>query len=114
MKALSVRQPFASQIASGEKTVELRSWSTKFRGPLLIVASARPGPDKDLRRGGTVCVVDVVDVVEATRQHFADACCPLERGEQPTGYAWLLSKPRHVTFLAVKGKLGLYNFDGDL
>ena len=39
MKALSVQQPYASLIAHGEKTVEIRSWRTQYRGDLLIVAS---------------------------------------------------------------------------
>lgn len=36
MKTLTVRQPFASGIAWGEKTIEHRSWSAGHRGPLLI------------------------------------------------------------------------------
>ncbi|MFN6025464.1 MAG: ASCH domain-containing protein, partial [Planctomyces sp.] len=39
MKALSIRQPFASLIAAGKKTVELRTWYTHYRGPLLICAA---------------------------------------------------------------------------
>jgi hypothetical protein len=40
--ALSVKQPWASMITAGRKTIEVRSWSTHYRGPLLIVASKRP------------------------------------------------------------------------
>ena len=36
MKCLSVSQPFADLIISGKKTIELRNWSTKFRGEFLI------------------------------------------------------------------------------
>lgn len=39
MKALSVRQPFASQIVIGEKTIEWRSKPFNWRGPLVICAS---------------------------------------------------------------------------
>lgn len=39
MKALSVRQPFASQIVIGEKTTEWRSKPFNWRGPLVICAS---------------------------------------------------------------------------
>ena len=42
MKALTVRQPHAQLILLGEKTLELRSWRTHYRGPLLICAGARP------------------------------------------------------------------------
>jgi hypothetical protein len=38
MKALTVRQPHAQLIALGVKTIETRSWATKYRGPLLIHA----------------------------------------------------------------------------
>lgn len=38
MKALTISQPFASLIASGEKWVENRTWETKYRGPLAIHA----------------------------------------------------------------------------
>ncbi|MEP6911795.1 MAG: ASCH domain-containing protein [bacterium] len=38
-KALSVRQPWASLIVSGLKTIEIRSWPTSYRGPLYIPAA---------------------------------------------------------------------------
>lgn len=38
MKALTIRQPWASLIAEGVKTIETRSWSTKYRGPIAIHA----------------------------------------------------------------------------
>jgi hypothetical protein len=41
MKALSLLQPWASLVAIREKRIETRSWSTHYRGPLAIHASAR-------------------------------------------------------------------------
>lgn len=38
MKALTIRQPWASLVALGVKTIETRSWSTSYRGPLAIHA----------------------------------------------------------------------------
>ena len=38
MKAITISQPYASLIASGEKWVENRTWPTKYRGPLAIHA----------------------------------------------------------------------------
>jgi len=38
MKALTISQPWASLIASGEKFVENRTWRTNYRGPLAIHA----------------------------------------------------------------------------
>ncbi|MBW6451440.1 MAG: ASCH domain-containing protein [DPANN group archaeon] len=39
MKALSIRQPWVELILSCKKTIELRTWNTKFRGRFLIHAS---------------------------------------------------------------------------
>lgn len=39
MKAISIRQPWADAIIWHGKDVENRSWSTQFRGPVLIHAS---------------------------------------------------------------------------
>lgn len=38
MRALTLHQPWASLVALGVKTIETRSWSTKYRGPLAIHA----------------------------------------------------------------------------
>lgn len=39
MKALSTKQPWANLIAGGEKCIEIRTWTTKYIGPLAIHAS---------------------------------------------------------------------------
>ena len=38
MKTLTLKQPWATVIASGIKHYEFRSWKTSYRGPLLIHA----------------------------------------------------------------------------
>lgn len=38
MKAITIKQPWATLIALGEKQFETRSWKTKYRGPLAIHA----------------------------------------------------------------------------
>lgn len=45
MKALSIKQPYASAIADGTKTREYRTWQIAYRGPLAIVASKSPVVD---------------------------------------------------------------------
>jgi activating signal cointegrator 1 len=40
MKVLSLLQPWATLAVIGAKRIETRSWNTKYRGPLLIHASA--------------------------------------------------------------------------
>ena len=39
VKALTMTQPWASLVAIGENTIETRSWSTRYRGPLAIHAA---------------------------------------------------------------------------
>ncbi len=42
MKALSIKQPWASLIAHGIKDIENRTWATKYRGTIYIHASSKP------------------------------------------------------------------------
>ena len=39
MKALTIKQPWASLIMQGIKKYEFRSWQTKYRGDILIHSS---------------------------------------------------------------------------
>lgn len=41
MKTLTLKQPWASLVALGEKRIETRSWRVSYRGPLAIHSSAR-------------------------------------------------------------------------
>jgi len=45
MKALSIKQPWAELILRGRKTIELRSWNTRYRGYFLIHASKKVDMD---------------------------------------------------------------------
>ena len=40
MKVISLLQPWATLVVIGAKKIETRSWNTKYRGPILIHASA--------------------------------------------------------------------------
>lgn len=107
-RVLTVRQPHASRIENGTKTVELRKRSTPYRGPVLILAGAQPWRgmkvDKTFPRGVALCVVDLVDCRPATPsdETAAGGVAP------PEGwFAWELRNPRPVTRVPVKGGLGL-------
>lgn len=83
--ALSVKQPWAALLAAGVKTVEVRTWPTPRRGPVLIHASRVPDPRPEAwawvttpglkaaaaRTGGVVGAADLVDcLVYPTRDRF--------------------------------------------
>ena len=121
MRALAVRQPWASLIAEGAKPVEWRSWSTPHRGPLLICASSSWAPGRGSEweipegfearfpRGVAVCVVDLTDVAPFRPEHLEAA--GLDALPDPTGFAWLLRDPRPVTPVPVRGRLHLFEVD---
>ena len=60
MKAISIKNPFATQILRGTKNIEYRTWDTKHRGDLLICSSANPQVPGMLS-GCALCVVELVD-----------------------------------------------------
>ena len=65
MKVLTIRQPYASLILSGRKTIEFRSWPAKYRGPLAIHAGK--GIDKaECRPKRQVASTNCEDFVFAT------------------------------------------------
>ncbi len=47
MRAITIHQPWASLVAIGAKTIETRSWSTKYRGPVAIHAAKKAVPVDD-------------------------------------------------------------------
>ena len=112
MKTLAIRQPWATYIAEGSKTIEVRSWRTDYRGPLLIVASGKPlqladdaGQIVTLPTQVQVCTVDLIDCRPFLRTDLAAACLD----EYDTGlWGWHLANPRHVRPVPHKGKLSLY------
>lgn len=103
MKCLTVRQPWAAAIIAGLKTVEYRSWATRYRGPLLIHAAAVRARPADLAEYSTIdaarlvysAILGVVDVVDMEE----DAC----------GFGWLLENPRPLAVpVACRGALSLW------
>ena len=125
MKTLSVQQPWATFIARGWKVIEVRTWRTGYRGPLLIAASKggnlpasvthieEEGEQIALPRGVALCVVDLL---ECRRLTLADAKpANLEPEDLPAdGWAWLLGNPRAVDPVPIKGRLSLYDTPHEL
>ena len=71
MKCLSVSQPYADLIISSKKTIELRTWNTKFRGEFLVHAPIKIKEDvckrlsidkSNLMTGVIIGKVEIYDV----------------------------------------------------
>ena len=125
MNALCVRQPWAELIARGVKDLEIRTWRTDYRGPLLIVASSqidsygragmalRSLRDRDCPTSTAVAVVQLTRIetiramVKETGRTDVNrrACC----APYPDEYAWILSDVRRVAPVHVRGKLRIFD-----
>jgi ASCH domain len=112
MKALTVRQPWASLLIAGVKDVENRTWSTGHRGRLAIHAG-RPERQAfadeawtlarklrlDTPSGVVLGTVKVLDVVSDSRSDWAS----------PGHYHWVVgdakpyARPKRAT-----GRLGIW------
>jgi len=109
MKAISVRQPWASMIAQGSKTIETRTWSTNYRGDLLIVSSKKP-IFPGLPSGKGLCVVRLFDCRPMTADDESEARCSCYEG----AWAWCLDYRRRIVPFAVKGALSFYEVADNL
>lgn len=110
MKALSIDAEYAMKIFQGEKKVEWRSWTTDYRGDLLICATAEK--KVGCISGHAYFVVELKDVVPFTKKHLKAAA--MYEVPEPAGYAWLLGEPEAIYPIPVKGQLGLFNVDDSL
>jgi hypothetical protein len=107
---LSVQQPYASFIAQGLKTIEIRKWSTKYRGPIMICSTAFDfdlGNDKYLPGGCALGLVDLVDV-RPLRIEDCEAAVLDEKDFVKDLYAWVLANPRQIQPIPTKGQQRLY------
>jgi hypothetical protein len=119
IRGLTIRQPWAELILRGRKPYELRSWETRYRGPLLIHAGANVerqnalamglNPD-NLISGAYVGIVWLTEV----RPHSRKDARLLKKnragfGWFPGNFSWVLRKPRRIPPIKAKGKLGLIN-----
>ena len=143
MKALTLWQPWATLMALGAKTIETRSWSTRYRGLLAIHAAKRFGQDerrlcmeqpfadvlvtggiatlRDIPLGVLVAVVELVEVVPTEGQLIASGGDwpqdpELAFGDYALGrYAWKTRRLRRLDPpIPWRGAQGLFNLPNDL
>lgn len=122
--ALSVRQPWAHLIMTGRKSIEIRKWSSSYRGPLWIHAS-RTLDDTvmeqfgfpSLYTGGLLGQVDLVDILPLNPKRWeawrARHCVP---GPMPfQALAFMLENPRQlVDPITMPGRLKFFKLPNDI
>jgi hypothetical protein len=118
VRALSIRQPWVELILRGVKSIELRKWTTDYRGPLWLHASMKMDSvpslvlgDAPLFLGGYVGYAELRTILTIDPRRWEgwrmDHCDP---GAFAPGYfGWVLSEiVRFREPLPAPGKLGLF------
>lgn len=125
MKVLSIKEPFASLIATGQKKIETRSWKTKYRGEIYIHASITPGKQDERRKnlmklidpkpGYIICKCNLKDCIYMDEDFLRDIKANKNEylyGHYEVGrYAWILENVEIIEPIFAKGKLGLWNYE---
>ena len=124
MKALTIKQPWASLIVNKYKLYEFRSWKTNYRGKILIHAGL--STDKkyinllsdynlDYINGAIIGEADIVDciLVDEKFSKNLNSLNKLVYHHDYTGlYAWQLDNIKlYKEPFYIKGKLGLWNYE---
>jgi hypothetical protein len=135
MKALSIKQPWASLIAHGIKDIENRTWKTHFRGRIYIHVSAKTAGDfmrlltnKQLNKvvwdlenyktfetyfeySAIIGEVDIIDCVVNHDSIWAEKTDLFADIYFKPTYNWVLANPvlYEKSILNVKGKLSFWD-----
>ena len=125
MKALTIKEPWASLIINGYKEYEFRSWKTNYRGKILIHAGMSIDKDMisrfkdyDLKYmcGCIIGEADLVDCILVDKK-FNDELRKIdpivyEKSNHIETYAWKLENiKKYKNVVYTKGKLGLWNYE---
>lgn len=108
--ALSVNQPYASEIGSGLKKIEVRSKPIKFRGTILICSTKQP-LIHNLEAGATIAFVEIYDckpISTFTLKDWIETRIP-ENERPKKGFGWFLKNPERVIEFPVTGQQGIFN-----
>ena len=127
MKALTIRQPWATLIMQGVKRYEFRSWKTNFRGEVLIHAGKgidkeaverlkKYLPEGELPLGKILGKVNITDCVPMSEE-FASMLSKENNDIYTThsfsrNYGFKLEDDEVFdTPIDAKGQLGFWNFE---
>lgn len=127
MKAITIKQPFASLIAAGLKEYEFRTWKTKYRGEILIHAGK--GVDKKAMKKfkhlnleypsgciiAKVTLSDCIKVDDELRKELsernAEIYSSIIKHTEWEGYGFKLENIVKTEPMPAKGKLSIWEFE---
>lgn len=127
MKAITIKQPFASLIEAGIKEYEFRTWKTNYRGEIFIHAGM--GVDKKAMSkfegygleypGGCIVakavLTDCIRVDDEFRELLdkknPDVYHSIVKHKEWEGYAFKLENVERVEQIPAKGKLSIWEYE---
>lgn len=126
MKALTIKEPWATLIIEGYKKYEFRSWKTNYRGKILIHSGLTLEKDMkerfkeynlDYKCGYIIGEAEIVDciLVDKELNEKLRNINPLvyARSNHVETYGWKLENiKKYNNPIPCKGKLGLWNYGG--
>ena len=125
MKALTIKEPWATLIIDGYKKYEFRSWKTNYRGKILIHAGVseekamlKKFKDYNLNcsKGMIIGEALLTDCILVTKE-FEEELLKIDktvygRESHEMTYAWKLENViKYDKPILIKGKLGLWNYE---
>lgn len=124
MKALTIKQPWASLIVNEYKKYEFRSWKTNYRGKVLIHAGLSKENDiinkvqsynLEYINGAIIGEADIVDCIPVDKefdQNLKQIDSIVYGNDHVGNYAWKLENiKKYDKPIYVKGKLGLWYYE---
>ena len=121
MKALSIRQPWVDLLVEGSRTVEIRTWATRHRGPLLLHASGSYGiPEREAsarlgrgrpdpsRLGAIVGIAELVDCRPVREEDWKNARLEPLEGRL---WAWVFEQPRGLAPIPHVGNRTIFDIE---
>lgn len=118
MKAISLWQPWATFLVHGLKKIETRSWSTKYRGPLLIHAALKKLPGlgiQNLHRDGIIGTVDLIDCQEMNLFNLPSKTEKQYGDYKPGRFMWITENPKAFKkIIPYKGSQRIFNIPDDV
>lgn len=124
MKAITIKEPWASLIINGYKKYEFRSWKTNYRGKLLIHAGLNT--DKDILHNfdkydleyhngyiiGEATISDCILVNKNFNNKLYEENNDVYGKNYVGLYAWKIENViKYDNPVPYKGKLGLWNYE---
>ena len=106
-KILTIKEPWATMIKEGLKTIETRTWKTKYRGKIFLHASKS---QKSNISGKIFATAEIIDCRKMNKEDEKAACCEI----YPNAHSWFLDKITKIEPIKAKGKLGLWETDLDI